>query len=258
MNKRIKIKKVVYMSFFSIMMFFTGIFLQRFLMSVPNNSCDKFIQTMLEYENSGLYYDARRSLYILEKRGIDTASHQYQKSTYVLLQQIYFIANYFNDILSSNKKTATFSFDTIKSILGEDTYNRIFDDFYSIERCVNFKKNTIQENRTYINFYSNIVLRRLFEQYKTDALIFAAWECVFYSKTDTIKVGDMYSTQICFKVKDIQNMYRLEFENGDVFVGDIYTEKATKKGINKRKGELVYLNGNSELHFPFEFSYYVK
>ncbi len=83
-------------------------------------------------------------------------------------------------------------------------------------------------------------------------------ECVSYPKTDTVKVGEIYSTQICLSIKDIRNTYELEFENGNIFLGDIYTERATKIGINKRKGELIFLNGDHRVCLPFEFSFYVK
>ena len=253
MNK--KIKKGIYTSFLCIMMFFAGMFSQWFF---QHTSQDNYIQSILEDENRGLYFDIWRSLNIAKKGGLDTACHSFLKDKYKLLQQIDEIANYFTDVLSSDKKLTTFSFDKIKSILGEDAYNRIFDDFHSIENSIDFKKSTILKNKIYINFYYNVILRRLFELYKTDSLIFVAGECVFHSKYDTVKVGDMYSTQIYFKVKDIQNTYRLEFENGDTFLGDIYTEKAIKTGVNKRKGNLIYFSGESEFHFPFEFSFYVK
>jgi len=239
-------------------MFFAGVFSQRFFMYSPNTSCDNSIQTILEKENSRLYFDIRRSLDVAKRGGLDTANYGFQKNIYILLQQIDNIADYFTDILSSDKNLATFSFDTIKSVLGEDTYNCVFDDFYSIENSINLKNNTIQENRKYINFCYNVILRRLFEQYKAPSLIFTAAKCVFHSKSDTVRVGGMYNAEIGFMIQDIQNTYRLEFENGDVFLGNIYTEKAIKAGINERKGELVYLNGSSVFRFPFEFEYYVK
>jgi hypothetical protein len=253
-----KIKKKLCISFVCIIIFLAGVFFQRFLMRFPNKTCDNCIQTLLEDENSGLYFEAMHSLEIAKDGGLDTASSEFKKYTYAFLQQTDSIANYFNNILSSDEKLETFSFDKIRSILGDETYYRLFREFYSMEDCINFKTQTTNENRKYVNFYYNRVLRQLLEVYKTNALIPGWIECIFYPETDTVKIGEIYRTQICLKVEDIQNTYKLEFENGDVSFGDIYIEKATKRGINKRKGELIYLNGDHKMRFPFEFSFYVK
>jgi hypothetical protein len=253
-----KIKKKFYTLFGCIIIFLAGVCFQRFLIRSSNNTCDNYIRTLLEDENNGLYFEAIHSLEIAKEGELDTASCEFKKYTYTLLLQINSIAHYFNNILSSNEKLATFSFDTIRSILGDETYHRLFREFYSMEDCIDFRKNTIAENKIYINFYYNRILRQLFEVYRANALIPGWIECVFYSKTDTVTVGEIYSTQICLKIQDIQSIYKLEFENGDVFLGNIYEERAAKTGINERKGELIFLNGNHKVRLPFEFSFYVK
>ena len=251
-------KTKFYIVLICIISFFLGVLSQQFLMRSSNNTCDSYIQTILENENSRFYYIAMHSLEIAKEGGLDTTSNEYKKEIYTWLQQTNDIANYFNSILSSDEKLATFSFDTIRLILGEEAYHRIFHKFHSMENCIDLKKNTINEKRKYINFYYNKILGKLLEIYKRNDLIPGWIECVFYSNTDTIKAGEIYTAQVCLRIQDIQSTYKLEFENGDVFFGNTYTEKAEKAGINKRKGELIYLNGDHRIRFPFEFSFYVK
>jgi hypothetical protein len=89
----------------------------------------------------------------------------------------------------------------------------------------------------------------------------ADWECVFVPQKDTVNIGDFYEARIYFTVKDMTLTYRIT-DTIDwqkiISVGDVYREKATTKGLNRREVLLPFFNGFETICFPAEFSFYVK
>jgi hypothetical protein len=144
----------------------------------------------------------------------------------------------------------------IKTILKDYVY---LDDFYSDVELIDIRYNTIEEKKLYIDLCYNIIINRCLAEYQESSIMVGAFEGVsIIAPNDTIRAGDFFEAKIYFSVRDLTLNYNIELEDSVFFSGDIYKEKAIKKGLNTRKGRLIYLNGRKELIFPFEFSYYVK
>jgi len=217
---------------------------------------EELILNILKEENNDLSCKVDRLLWLFTREGVvDTTVQEF-----ILLKSMNLISNYFKTILSSEKKYSSFSLDTIKSIT-EDSITYVYiGNFYETAEKILPKKNTPIENEWYINLCFNIILNRCFEEYKRYSLTMR-WgdeECLFVPKKDTVKIGEFYEADIYFSIKDLTRTYSLNFEDGTIFKGDIYKEKTITKGLNTRKGELYFFNGEMNIGFPFEFSFYVK
>ena len=216
---------------------------------------EELVLNILKEENNYSSFKVGKILRIFARNDIDTTDPQF-----LLLEKMDLISNYFNTILSSPQKYDIFSLDTIKSILKDSVVYVSMGNFYEMVEKISVKNNTLIENEWYINLCFNMILNRCFETYKEYSLMtaFGLERCVFVPKKDTVKIGEFYEADIYLSVKDLTRTYTLNFEDGTTFKGDIYKEKAITKGLNTRKGELYFFNGETSFGFPFEFSYYVK
>ena len=258
--------------FVFVMAFLLGMLVCFFCFFNKNNekkNNEDLVLNILKTENNNLSFKAGKLLRLFVRNDIDTTSRLFllwndidttTAHQFFILKKMDLISNYFNTILSSPKEYDFFSIDTIKSILTDSLIYVYLDDFYEKAEKISINNNTLIEKEWYINVCFNIILNRCFETYKEKSLMTAfGWEdCVFVPKKDTVKIGDFYEADIYFSVKDLSQTYTIEFEDGTIFKGDVYKEKATKKGLNTRTGYLVFFNGETTTGFPFEFSYYVK
>jgi hypothetical protein len=246
-------KKKILKGFAFIIILLLGMFIQKIITKVTdrNSFFDTVIQEMIKESNEKFASDVKIKMSLLEDYNIDT-----NISEYIIIKKTNSIIDYFEYILSSDKKLATFSIERIKSILNDDIY---LDDFYQNAELINPLYNTIEENRMYISLCFSMIVGRCMEAYQESALIVGIFDGVsMISPKDTVKLGDFFETKIYFSVRDLTLDYNIMFEDNTIFRGNIYKEKAKKKGQNTKKGELVYINGRKELFFPFEISYYVK
>ena len=213
---------------------------------------EKLALNLLKEQNNNLSRWAGYYLNESLKESMDTTM-----SEILLLKNMDLVSNYFNTILIS-KKYDSFSTDTLKSIL-ESSYR--FDELYEKINQILFQNSTSIEKEWYVNLYYNIILNECFRFYKRYALIVTKEECVFIPTKDTVKIGDFYEARIYFTVKDFTQTYKIT-DTMDIpniiSVGDVYREKATKKGLNTRTGLLPFFNGFETIYYPVEFEYYVK
>ena len=239
-----------------------GIFVIAFFLGVlvcvlffefyEKKSSEKLALNLLKEQNNSLSIWAKSYLRESVNKSADTTM-----SEIVLLKNISLVSNYFNTILSS-KKYDSFSTDTVKSILEESIR---LDNLYKNIKEISFQNSSSIDKEWYINLYFNIILNECFEFYKRDALMVSSGECVFIPKKDTVKIGDFYEAQIYFTVKDFTQIYKIT-DTMDIpnimSIGDVYIEKATKKGLNTREGILPFFNGLETFYIPVEFSFYVE
>jgi hypothetical protein len=242
--------------FVFVVAFFLGIFVCvlffKFQGKEDNNVDGKLVLNILKEENNNLFRWAKRYLDESVKQTTDTTRHEI-----LLLKNMILMSNYFNAILSS-KEYNSFSIDTVQSILENSI--RLIDVHEKIKQ-ISFKNNTSVENEWYINLCWSIVLNRCFILYREHALMIGDLECVFVPKKDTIKIGDFYEAHIYLAIKDITQTYRIT-DTIDcqkiISMGDVYREKVTTKGLNRREVLLPFFNGFETICFPAEFSFYVK
>jgi hypothetical protein len=255
----------------SVIVFIAGILTQKCVQTDSDHSFNRDIQQIINDNNSTISNEVRIYLSQMEKYGMDIHGKEFATMT-----KANAAADYFEDILSSEEKIKTFSLSKVKSIL-EDNKSIYLDDFYANANRINVSNNTTEDITLYISTCYNIILSRCLEAYHESSLATGELEGVFFIPTkDVVTMGDTFEAKICFSVKDLTLQHKLKFDNVNqenlpsqdklvfdnddttIFKGNIYKEKAIQKGLNRRKGYLVYLNGRDNIFFPFEFSYHVK
>jgi hypothetical protein len=234
--------------------FFLGILVSFFyFFNKENKNNDKLVLNILKEENNDISFRAKKLLSIFTENSIDTTVQEF-----LLLKKMDLLSDYFNTVCSSNKEYNYFSIDTIKSIINDSSVYVYLEDFYEIAEKVSPQNNTLIENEWYINLCFNVILNRFFRKYKELSLIIGWEDCVVKSKKDTVEIGDFFEGNIYFSIKDLTRTYTIKFDDGTVYKGDVYKEKTVKKGLNTRKGEFYFFNGEISYGYPIEFTFYVK
>ena len=264
-------KKYFLLSVVFIIAFIMGLLVQKYLQANKDISFHKTVLKIVNDNNTMIANDVKAYLSQMEEYGIDTNSKEFR-----IITETISIINYFEDIVLSEEKINTFSLSKIKSIL-ENNRNIHFDDFYSIANSIDLSNKTQEEAMLYINICYNAILNRCLDTYQESSLMVGGLEGVFFIPTkDVVNLGDTFQAKVCFSVKDLTLQHKLKFDddslneiplqdklvfsNDDttIFKGNVYKEAATKRGLNNKKGYLIYLNGRDDIFFPFEFSYNVK
>jgi hypothetical protein len=83
-------------------------------------------------------------------------------------------------------------------------------------------------------------------------------DCICVPEKDTLKIGETYKTKIYLSITDLSKKHQIEMDNEIKLNDNVYIEKVTKSGLNKRKGLFKYFNGYETRNYPIEFSFYVK
>ena len=264
-------KKYFLLSVVFIIAFIMGLLVQKYLQANKDISFHKTVLKIVNDNNTMIANDVRAYLSQMKEYGIDTNNKEFR-----IITQADSIVHYFEDILLSKEKINTFSLSKIKSIL-ENNRTINLDDFYSIANSIDLSNKTPEDAMLFISICYNIILDRCLAAYHQSSLMVGGLEGVFFIPTkDAVNLGDTFQAKVCFSVKDLTLQHKLKFDNDSlneiplqdklvfsnddttIFKGNVYKETATKKGLNNRKGYLIYLNGRDDIFFPFEFSYNVK
>lgn len=197
--------------------------------------------TMLIQSNN-IYLQSELSNYV-NMTDLDSSKKQ-------LVQKANDVSNYILNNIQTKKQIKSFSFLNLLNMINEDVW---------VEDMDNMKTSSVREKKLCMLEMYSIVIERYLKRIKTPFLSFSTVSVVPVSKQDTLKMGEEYSANIYLNVCDITNMISIEFEDSTIFQGkDLYHEKASQKGFNAKKGNLVYNNGFMQYLFPIEIKYYVK
>lgn len=246
-------KNIIIVIIVCIMVFFTGIRVQKYINSRNTNDFDKQIITTFEYENELLECTIYNRMSAIEKWGGDTSAEYY-----LYLKKMLFVSNYFNNLLSSKNEIYKISWEEVSQLTEHDIPTELL---YEKLKGVDFKKISLEEAKIYLNFCYNVIMNRYFEIYNDRYTIASSGEKIVFSpKKEVVKLGETYETSIYYDVRDLAKSLIIEFENGNIYKDpdNIYREVAAKKGLNIRKGMVHYLGNGKQISYPFEFSFYVE
>ncbi|HQB19843.1 MAG TPA: hypothetical protein PK495_04625 [Bacteroidales bacterium] len=247
-----KVVKTLLIVVACIISLFLGVIIQ--IIISPDRQDDKFykkVNEVLRDNNEFLDLDINSIVYTLKVDSGNTTDEHFLYTMRMLS-----ISNYFKDVLSSQEKTYNFSLSELYTAIGKEIS---MDELYEKAKEIDIKKLNAEQAELFVNICKNWTLREYMSIYYMRYLIsYTEVNPLFVSKTDTLRVGEVFETDIHFEIKGLAKDFTMELEDGSRFTGSVYKEVATKKGLNVRKGRLWYLTNMGFRGYPFEFYFYVE
>lgn len=167
-----------------------------------------------------------------------------------LVDKAVMVSDYILENIKSQKHIKSFSFSELCKMIDNDIW---------IDGLSDYKGNSIDGKKMYMLELYGIVIDRYLQKLKTPFLSFTDVSVAVMSEQDTIENGEEYRAKIYLLLKDLTSEYLIEFEDGtSTYANNVYREVAHQKGLNEKKGNIIYNNGFMQYLIPIEIKYYVK